>query len=362
MNYNTYLKREIEKALFIEIGRDVPLNIGSSEVVLKKGEYPILPKDMIKMAEGNEKGSGGGIQLPVLIDGMIYLVGCDKEFKYFKLYKEFLKNAKGMISYIIKNIEANKDSDMKSSLIHLNTLCEIEPKKEYLYNRVVHLMNMLEKTSLEFLEEEILKSLERLSEEYEDFPMPFYHLGEYYINKDMDKAKVYLRKCLDYDETRLDAADLLDRIKSVEDYDSAIDLVKEGRGEEALKTLYNITDSQPENLDAKYYLCVALRQSNHNHKALMMLKELSDSIERQEVYAEIALNLAALSEFEAAIDYFRKALKIMPNDSGIICNIGVCQLNIGEIDEAEKTFSLASRINKNDEIALQWLDYIKNLQ
>lgn len=360
MDYNAYLKREIEKALFVEIGRDIPMNLGGSEVLLKKGEYPILPDDMVKIAKENENGGEGGIKLPVLINGMIYLLGCDRNFKYSSLYKDFLKNAKGIKSYIINKIEEKKDLDLEGALIHLNALCEIEPKKENLYNRVIHLMNMLEKTSLNLLEDEIVRSLEYLCSEYEDFPMPFYHLGEYYINKDMDKAKIYLRKCVEYDETKIDAMDLLERIKSVEDYDLAVEAVKEGRGGEVLKNLILITEDQPTNLDAKYYLAVALRQSNHNEKALMVLKELSEEMERQEVYAEIALNLAALSEWDAAIDYFKQALKIKPDEIGIVCNIGVCYLNIGNIEEAEKTFALANRIDPNDEISASWLAKIRN--
>ncbi|MEG2893773.1 MAG: tetratricopeptide repeat protein, partial [Clostridium sp.] len=234
-------------------------------------------------------------------------------------------------------------------------------KKEYKYNRVVHLMNMMEKGSLDFLAEEIVKSLEILCDEYEDFPMPYYHLGEYYLSQDMDRAKVYLRKCLAFNETRLDAQDLLDRIKSVENYDNAVDLVKEGKGVEALATLIRIVEDEPYNYDAKYYLAVAHRQAEQNHKALMHLKDLTETIERQEVYAEIALNLASLYEFSAAIDYFKKALKIMPDDSGVICNIGVCHLHLGENEEAKKAFALASRINPEDEIAANWLKQIEAL-
>lgn len=118
MDYSTYLKREIEKTLFIEIGRDIPINLGGREAVLEKGEYPILPKSMVKIAEGNDQGLEG-IQLPVLIDGMIYILGCDKDFKIAPLYREFLQDAKGILSYIIKNIEEKKESDMKTALIYL---------------------------------------------------------------------------------------------------------------------------------------------------------------------------------------------------------------------------------------------------
>ncbi|MEG0331806.1 MAG: tetratricopeptide repeat protein [Clostridium sp.] len=361
MDYNGYLKREIEKALFLEIGRDISLSFGKNEGILKKGEYPVLPKDMVNIAKNADGGLSAGIDISIFIEGMIYLVGCDNKFKYTPEYSEFLKTTTGIESYIIRKIEENKENDMKAALVYLNTLCYINPKKEYKYNRVVHLMNMMEKLSLEILEDEIVDSLEELCTEHEDFPMPHYHLGEYYLNKDMDKAKIYLRKCLDYDETRIDAEDLLDRIKCIEDYDNAVDLVKDGRGVEALATLIRIVEDQPLNYDAKYYLAVAHRQAEQYQKALMHLKDLTESMERQEVYAEIALNLAALYEFEAAIDYFKKALQIMPNDSGVICNIGVCHLSLGDNEEAKKAFALATRINPEDEIAAAWLKQVESL-
>lgn len=359
MDYNTYLKKEIEKALFIEIGRDIPMALRGKEIILKKGNYPILPKDVVNIAEDNKDG---GIDLKVIIDGMVYILGCDKDFKYTYLYKEFFINNKQVLSYLINKIEENKNTDMKKALVYLNAFSEVDKNKETLYNRIIHLMNMFEKLEYEFLEDEIIKGLEEITLKYPDFSRPFYHLGEYYINKDRDKAKIHLRKCLEFEDTKLDANDLLERIKSIEEYDMAIDKVREGKGEEVLKTLYVINENQPDNLDAKYYLAVALRQSDQSQKALMVLKDLSENIERQEVYAEIALNLAALSEFSSAITYFRKALEIKPDEIGIICNIGVCHLSLGEVEEAKKAFSLAHRINPKDEISAQWIEKINSLQ
>jgi tetratricopeptide (TPR) repeat protein len=356
MNYRNYMKKEIEKAIFVEINEDVQLNLKGNSI-LKKGEYPILPEDVINLAKSGMET----IPVAQFIKGMIYMIACDPDFIYTKDYIDTLKSIEGIESYIIMEIEKYKKENLKKAVTYVTALCTLNPKKEYLYNRVRLLIEHYDKTNLDFLNEEIISSLEKLCETYPDFSLPHYHLGQYYLDKDLDLAKMHLRKCQNDSIIGEEAIRLLQRIKNVEEYDQAVELVQNGQGYEALKILIPICEDNPENLDAKYYAAVAFRQTENYHKALLYLKELLNIAERPEVYAEIGINLAALNDFESAIEYFKKALKIKPDDSGIICNIAVCQLNLGNIDEAKKNFELAARINPKDEIALSWIERLKEV-
>ena len=42
--------------------------------------------------------------------------------------------------------------------------------------------------------------------------------------------------------------------------------------------------------------------------------------------------------------------------------MGVCHLSLGNIEEAEKAFSLANRMDPKDEIASLWLERLKTLK
>lgn len=356
MNFETYLKAELEKMLFIEINEDLTLDL-AGKPIMNKGEYPIKSQDLVKLGSSKSDALTPGM----LIDGMLHVLGCDPKFKYAELYKRFLLNTEGMESYIIMRINEVKDEEVKKSLILTNALAYLYQKKEYKYNLIILMMKLYESTNQSFIEDEIVKRLEILVEEYSDFTLPYFHLGKYYVDKDIDKAKIYLRKCLENNTTAEEARKILYDINCVEKYDEAVEQVKNGQGLEAIKTLIPICTNDPENLDAKYYLAVALRQIGNNSKALMYLKELTEFAERAEVYSEIAINLAELEDFEGAMEYFKKALKITPDDSGIICNIGACQLNLSQIEEAQKTFELANRINPKDEIAIKWLNSLKKM-
>jgi tetratricopeptide (TPR) repeat protein len=356
VDYNAYMKREIEKTLFIEINKDITLNLKGNPV-MKKGEYPVLPEDMVNLA----KNGLNSVPAAEIIKAMIHIIACDREFKYNTQYIDLLKLIEGIENYIVMEIENNKKTNLKKAVIYTTALSILNPKKEYLYNRAMLLMQLYEKTGNEFINEEIISSLEKLCETYPNFSLPFFHLGQYYLDKDIDKAKLYLRKCENDPTTRDEAVITLEKIKTVEEYDNAVELVKNGQGMEALKILIPICNENPENLDAIYYAAVAFRQTENHQKAVLYLNELLQHGERVEVYAEIALNLAALDDFEASLIYFKKALKIMPDDAGIICNIGVCYLNLGQFEEAEKAFGLASRINPKDEIAKMWLEKLKSI-
>lgn len=353
MDYSFYMKAELEKTLFIEIKDDLTLDIGGKPV-LRRGEYPILSEELIGIAQKNIDSISPG----ALIDGMIQVIACDPEFKYVKDYIEFFKEAKSLESYIIMNITALHKDNLKKSVILSTALTTIFPKKEYAYNRILLLMQLYEITQFPYIEKEILSSLKSIVQEYPNFIRPYFHLGEYYLNKDIDIAKVYLRRCLDSEETAEEASRILRQIENGEKFDQGVDLVKNGQGLEALKILIPISINNPEDLDAKYYLALAYRQTGNNSKALAYLKELTTFAERPEVYSEIAINLAILDDYVGALEYCKKALKITPDDAGVLCNIGVCQLNLGEVEEALKTFELAHRINPEDDIALKWIEQI----
>lgn len=356
MDYHSYLKSEIEKIVFIEIKEELTLHMEGAPV-LKKGDYPVLSEDLIR----NAKAGIETLTPNMLIRGMLFMLACDAEFKWNDSYREFLRSIPELNSYIILEIQNAEQQSLKLSVLYAEALTVLFPKKEYSYNKVLLLMQLYENTSLAFLEEEILEQLKQLVLLYEDFIKPYYHLAEYYLDKDMDLAKMYLQRCREKDNGEIAerAEALLQRIGRVDQFDEAVKYIKAGEGAAALKILIPISCDEPENFDAKYYAAVAYRQTENYTKALLYLKELTDFAERAEVYSEIALNLAELDAYGEAMDYLKKALKITPDDTGILCNMGVCQLNMGELSEALKTFELVHRMDPQDEIALSWIEQIQ---
>ncbi len=353
LNYVDYIKKEVEKILFIEIERDINFKI-KNNFTLKKGEYPIYAEKLKEMALSGTSN----INLTYILEGIITILGVDENFKYKDLYLSTLKNIDGIESYIISQIEKNKQNNLKKSLIYANTLIKINNSETNQINRIYLLFDLQAKTGLDF-KDEIEKSLKDVLKTNIENPTANYNLALLYLNFDRDLAKYHLRKCLNYPITKKEAEELLYKIELVENFDRAVDLIKQQQYKEALNILIPLIEEEPQNLNAIYYTALCYRNLNLNEKALYYLYMLKDQPERPEVLIEIGLNLASLSYFEDALEYFKDALKLKPNDQTIISNIGVCYYYLGQVDKAKEAFELSLKLNKDDEVTKKWLELIK---
>jgi len=354
MDFHQYIKNELDNILFVEIGRDITFANGKR---IEKGEYPISSSDIIKVA----KNGHGEIPVTFLINGMVYVLGCDEKFKYNQNYIEKLKSIDGIENYLILEIEKSAKDNKKRALIYASTLCILNPNKSNLYNRCVILMNIYDETKQDFFVPEIVESLKKITENYPGFIPANFNLGKYYTSKDLDMAKHYLSKCKHDKDYGEESVKILKEIDAVENYDNAVAMVKQGHGAQALKYLITYCNDNPDDPNAKFYTAIALRQSGNFEDALVYLKDLINYGRTANVLSEIALNLASLKKFGPALKYFGEALKIAPDDEAIICNIAVCYLNLGMFDEAKTNFEKAFSLNPDDKIAEEWLNKLKNI-
>ncbi|MCX7911310.1 MAG: hypothetical protein N2505_07025, partial [Endomicrobia bacterium] len=183
MRYVDYLKKEVEKILFIEINKDITFQI-KNPFTLKKGEYPILVENLKEMALKGESN----IKLNYILDGIITLLGVDDDFIYKYSYINLLKDISSIESYIINQIEKNKSQNIKKALIYANTLCLLNKSEVNLINRLYILFELQNKTGLDF-KDEIEKSLKEVLEINPNNAIANYNLALMYINDDRDIAK-----------------------------------------------------------------------------------------------------------------------------------------------------------------------------
>lgn len=354
MDYEIYLKKELDKTVFIEIKEDLIVNMQNG-LKLSKGYYPVMPEDIVELS----KKGAENLNFNMLIKGMIYVIACDKRFKDRDAYIDLLKNIEGIENFIVMNIEKYKESDLKKALIYNEALFQINHKKEAGLNRV-NLIIKISEGNNNFLEKEIVKSLEDLLEIDDTFAPVHYYLGEYYTGKDNNIALYHLRRAEADESLKEEAGKTLRKLEEVMKYDQMVELVKEGKGYEALGFLIKYSLQHEDDLDAKYYTAMALRQTGRYEQAIVLLEELIDEAERAEVYSEIGLCYALLKNFEQAIIYLKKGLKITPDDAGIISNLCACKYYNGDIEEALEIASLGKRLRPDDEIIGQWFDRIKS--
>ncbi|SEF56220.1 Tetratricopeptide repeat-containing protein [Caloramator fervidus] len=350
MDYKEHFKKEVQNFIFVELEKPLVISLNNVVINLPKGDYPVDFKELINVAKENKDFTAQSI-----INGMIFVLGADSSFPYLENYINILKKIPNIESYIIFQIEENKNKDIKKAIIYTSALIKLNPKKEFQMNRIYLLMDYYQKTNLSFLEAEIIESLKNLLKQYPEYEPANFYIAEYYLDKDIDLAKYHLRYCLSSEKYRQKAEEYLKKIEAVENYDKAVSLLKEGYPKEALKILIPYIESNPQNLDAKYYIAVAYREIGNYQKALLYLNELLNILETPEVDNEIGLNLAFLGYFEKAIEYFKKALKFKPSEVSILSNIGVCYFNLNDFENAKKYFKLALDKKPDDEVCKEWI-------
>ena len=80
----------------------------------------------------------------------------------------------------------------------------------------------------------------------------------------------------------------------------------------------------------------------------------SRAIELDPNHTEAQRELASLAfrdrDFEVALDHARRAYALDPTHAAVVCNVGVCYLELGRLEEAEEHIELARRLDPEDPI------------
>ena len=94
-------------------------------------------------------------------------------------------------------------------------------------------------------------------------------------------------------------------------------------------------------------------------KAIAALQEAARLSDDPELYLRLSQQYAGLYRWADAMDSAAVALDKGLDDSGEAhMMIGMARFNLGELERARRSFSLAAADERNAEAARQWIDYI----
>lgn len=99
--------------------------------------------------------------------------------------------------------------------------------------------------------------------------------------------------------------------------------------------------------------------SMDSDKAVAALKEAARLSDDPELYLRLSQQYAGLSRWSDAMDAASVALEKGLDDSAEAhMMIGMARFNLGELERARRSFSLAAADERNEQAARQWIDYI----
>lgn len=356
------IEKEIKKRLnnvgFVELKEDTTVE---GFTFLKEVPLPILVDDIKKLAiEKNDIG----VKADLITKGMIYVLGCNEDFKYKDNYKEVLESLiKDLKGFVIGTTLSAEDELDK--YIYLNSYVVLEIKDdEILYNKLIYLENYLDNNRSKIKEEEESEIIKNLLVNYEKiddkkiYPYANYRLG--IINKAIGnflKSKMYFEKSLESSDVLEDEelkTVLRREIEEISDYsnieiaETYINYSDFDKAEEALSnvSIYYIDQSYLNFLKGFVYQSTG--------RIELAIEEYKRAIElnkkREDYYNSLAICLVNLNKYKEASVILEEGIKNNSSSYNLKYNLGVIYVNLNRLEEGREILKEAYSIKPTEEL------------
>ncbi len=355
-----YFKNKTENITFIELKEDVRLGIKGypigSDIPL-----PIITDTLVReIKEGTLKEE---VDLSHVIEGIIYLIGADEEFKYNEEYKNILSAFNNEIdTYIFyKGIRFIEKNDYDNGAIYFRSLKAINPKH---VNGIFNYALALEEIAKDFFskEEEDLgvdfltgssNELENILDIDENYFLAYYKLGYHYkyFNQYL-KAKLIWEKYLTLDEDELRLQEVRNELQIIEDdvlLESGLTYLSYNKFTEALDMFLKLEPRHNDWWELKYLIgCCHKELGNHDKAIDKFYKSLELHKTEADVYNELGISLYTIGDIVKAINVFTDGIENIEGDYKLLFNRGLGYLQLGNLDKAYIDIKKASEINPDD--------------
>lgn len=376
-NMNTILedilKKELKAISFLELNKDIFLN---DQIQLNdKIPMPIRSMDLISGIKDNEYINN--IPFERFIEGMVYVIGCDWEFKYNDFYIDVLKKTNNNIdTYIMSRaLDFVKKENFINAIVFFNCLDRLSDNHVIARYNIANTLREMAVQALNRKNNEDYRLYRRisylkfteLSKQFPHFPYSHYHLGFYYMDdKEYQKALDEWKNAseLTSDESlKGEIIKMIQEAKDKRDFEEGRNEIIDENVNEGLKKIIPLVERHDGWSEAEYYTALGYRKLGNYAKAKLILKGLLDKGEDfPEIYNELGLCLFYLGDVKESIDKLENAVKLKQDEPGFLCNLGMAYYGDGDIGKAKKYINKAYDLSPDDEVTKQcktWIDTLK---
>ena len=368
-----YFLKKTDKVSFVELKKGASFRIKDC-LVGDDIPLPIVTETLI--TEIKEGDITEELQVAHIIEGIIYILGLDCNFKYNEQYKEILYNFNQNIEdYILyRGLLFYEEEQYDESAIFFRALININGNNvqglfnygltlEQIANKYIDLGQ--ENKGKEFLAE-ATRQFEKILDIDEKYPLAYYKLGYHYrYNGQYQKAKLIWEKyiTLDTDELRVqEIREQLDMITDQVDYEEGINYLSRGDYEKALAKLSLLASKHKKAWNLHYMAGVACKGLGEYEEAVEYFCEaINLGGNEPDLYNELGICLFTIGNVREAIDIFSKGIEEYPADYKLIFNRGLMYLQLGYIEDAKKDISTAYKLNSEDPSIKDMVSKIKGI-
>ena len=356
-----YFKSKTGNVTFIELKDDITVDIKGYPI----NSYIPLPITTDNLVQELKEGKlEEEVKISHIIEGIIYLMGIDEEFKYMKDYKNILEAYSDKIKdYIFyRGIEFIGKNDYDNGAIYFRALKFIDPNSaDGIFNYALALEEMAkayfdnedEKNGLEFLNRSTLE-LESILDIDSNYALAYYKLGYHYkYFEQYLKAQLIWKKYIPLDKDEIRKQEIRDELEIIEDnvaLESGLTYMSYNQFDKALDMFLKLLPRNKEWWELKYLIGVCYKELEDYETAI---KFFSESLElhktESDVYNELGIALFIVGDIAKAIEVFTEGIENISDDYKLLFNRGLGYLQLGELNNAYTDISSAWELNPHDE-------------
>lgn len=358
---NEYFKKHADKVVFIELKDDTKINIEKHSIE-SNVPLPILTEELIdEIREGNLEEE---VNITNIIEGIIYLMGVDKDFPYIKEYINILNAYDDDIEdYIFyKGIRFMDKEDYTNGAIYFRALRLLNPKNlNSIFNYALCLETIgneflsleKEKEAVEFINEST-SELEYILDRDENYVLVYYKLGYHYKYFEQNlKAKLVWNRYLKLDKDELRLQEIRQELDSIENnvlLETGITYLYSNQSEKALDSFLKLLPELKNWWEINYLIGLAYKGLNDYENAIDYFENaLKNNKLESDVYNDLGISYFYLGNIEKAIEVFNDGIKNIKDDYKLFFNKGLGYMEQGKVKDAYRDISRAVELNPNDE-------------
>lgn len=356
-----YFKDLVEDVTFIELKEGTNVEIGDYKIP-EDIPLPISTKVLLASIKDGEV-LHEGVNLENIIDGIIYLMGVDKDFKHILDYIDILNaysdNVEDLILY--KGLKYLEAGEFDLAGIFFRALIYIDAENvqglfnyalclENIFNRFIDLDKKDEAESVINYATQILEKILDVDDKYF---LAYYKLGYYYLyfNQYL-KAKLMWEKYLVMDEDSLRLQEVRNQLEEIEDnvlLESGITFLSYDKFDQALDMFLKLLPRHDEWWELYFLLGQTYNGLGDYNKALEFYKAaLELNKEEFDIYNEMGILLFNQERIGEAVDIFTQAIEYIGDDYKLYFNRGLGYLQLGKIEEGYEDIKRADELHPND--------------
>lgn len=362
--FNEYFDKKKDDIFFVTLKKGATVKFKDYEyVTFKEMPVPVRAGKLVEDIKRESEVDKVGVSISNIIDGIIYVLGTDKDFGYLDDYKEMLEVLHfDLPPYIILCINKFDDNNVDDAVIYGSALINFneDDKNCFIYASVLEKrateQKLIEIENQYFLEE--AHAFYEKALDYNDkFALSYYKLGYYYkLQQKYIKAELYWKKHQELDKDAVRVEEIRNELEQLEpyvDYENGYNLVIKEQPNEALDLLLPLVNEFSGWWNLLFFIGLAYRSLGEHEIAEKYFENVLKIEEYQkDTINELGLCKICRGKYTEASELFTTLLNIEPGNCEVFCNRAVAHLYNDEIERAKEDITTALKINPNDEVAL----------